>query len=53
MILGKTDQSTLLAEEEPTSCWATVKICKVVTSFGVCPWHSGRFCGLVGHGSDG
>lgn len=53
VVLGKKDQGTLLAKEEPTSCWATVRICKVVTSFCVGSWHYGRFLGLVGHGFDG
>lgn len=53
VILGKKVQGTLLAKEEPTSCWATVRICEVVTSFCVGPWHCGRFLGLVGRGCDG
>lgn len=53
MIFGKKDHGTVLAKEEPTSSWATERICKVVTCFCVGPWLWGGFHGLVGHGSDG
>lgn len=53
MILVKKDQGTLLAKEETTSCWATVRIREVVTFFCVGPWHCGTFLGLVGCGCDG
>lgn len=43
----------LLAKKESASCWATVRICKVATSFSVGPWQCGGFLGLAGHGSDG
>lgn len=53
-VWGKRGLGALLVKGEPTSHWATGRICKVVTSFvpTLGPWQCGEFPGLVRCGSE-